>query len=233
MGWHHEECWEALGRCATCQADGQVGGAPARGAAPPAKVERRPQKKLQPRVTLPKGVTLDETGSELVITRSWFHWSVLFLTVFCVFWDGFLVMWYGIALHGGARGAAAAPMLLFPLIHVAVGVGLTYFVVCSYVNRTVVTVNGSTLSVRHAPLPWPGNQVLDARRIDQLYCMQKVSHTKNGTRTTYELYALDPEQRKTRLLKGLQDPDQVRFLEQEIERYLGIEDRPVSGELRS
>ncbi|MGE0706671.1 MAG: hypothetical protein AB7N76_05335 [Planctomycetota bacterium] len=230
MTWYHEECWKELGRCASCNAAGAV--APKADGAPK---QRRPQRQLQPRVALPQGMTLEEDGGGLRIAYRWFTWSTLFLTFFCVFWDGFLCFWYGMASTMFAKDGVNGPGLiffLFPLIHVAVGAGLTYFVLCSYLNRTTIAVRGDELSIRHGPLPWFGNQDLRASDLAQLYCTQEISRgSKGGTSISYSLHALDQRQRKTKLLSGLQDADQVRFIEQELERHLGIEDQPVRGEL--
>jgi hypothetical protein len=34
----------------------------------------------------------------VVLVRRWFTPAVLFMAFFCVFWDGFLIRWYAIAL---------------------------------------------------------------------------------------------------------------------------------------
>jgi hypothetical protein len=228
LSWHHQECWDALGHCAACKATDAVGDADDAPKPAAAAKESRPERKPQEKVPSPEGITMEDTGSELSFTRRWFSCVAIFLTFFCIFWDGFLIVWYAIALNQESVEVVA---LLFPLIHAAVGIGLTYFVVCSYVNRTVIRVTGNTLSVTHGPLPWPGGKELDAKDIKQLYCDSKVHRGKNGTSTTYQLHAIDRQENQIKLLKGITEPGQVRYIEQEIERFLGIEDSAVPGEL--
>ena len=110
-------------------------------------------------IEMPRGLAVDEWGSELTIVRRWFTPALFFLVFFCCIWDGFLIVWYSIALSS-MPGDMAWLALLFPLLHVAVGVGLTYYTICGFVNRTTVHVASGELRVSHRPLPWPG-----ARRI--------------------------------------------------------------------
>lgn len=192
--------------------------------------ERRPVTSKQlDAVPQPKGIQVDDLGGRLEISRRWFTPAMFFLLFFCIFWDGFLVFWYSKAF-----GDAHAPlvMVLFPLIHVAVGLGLTYLVICSFVNTTKVLVESGRLSVRHGPLPWPGNVELDTYNLDQLYCRQHIRHSRNGVSESYQVHAITKDQRKIKLISGLSDPEQALFLEQKIEQHLGIEDRAVAGEYR-
>lgn len=179
-------------------------------------------------VSLPDGMSIRQDGSDLVLVRRWFSVKYLALLFFCVFWDGFLVVWYTIAFtqHGPLL------MKLFLMLHVAVGVGLTYTAVAGLLNRTFIRVNSSELCVTHGPLPWPGKKVARGD-LDQLFCEEKVHHGKNGSRTDYTISAVVRGGKRIPLAQGLDAPDQARFVEQEVERFLGISDRPVAGELRS
>ena len=188
---------------------------------------------------MPEKVTREVLPSGLRLTYRWFSPAAWFLALFCLFWDGFLVFWYAGATTGvdWSKGldAVAGPQLmflLFPLIHVAVGVGLTYFTVCSFVNRTVIDVSPREISVRIGPLPWRGNRSVAPMQIAQIYREEIVRQTKNGQSITYELSAVLKDGKKLKLLSGLHGADQALYLEQEIERHLGIRDQAVAGEMR-
>ena len=43
-------------------------------------------------VPMPAGITVDDLGSDLLMTYRWFGAKIIFLTLFCMFWDGFLVV---------------------------------------------------------------------------------------------------------------------------------------------
>jgi hypothetical protein len=183
-------------------------------------------RRARPQLPLPKGMLIEDFGSSLEITRRWFGPVFLFLAFFCVFWNGFMLVWHGMALSTGAWF-----MSLFGLIHTAVGLGLLYFTVAGFVNRTVIRVQHGVLEVHSGPLPWPGNKTFPSHDVEQFYCQEHVTRSKNGTNTTYEIHAIRRGNTRETLLKGLPEADQALYIEQELERFLRLEDRPIHGEL--
>jgi len=121
---------------------------------------------------------------------------------------------------------------MFALIHLAVGVGLTYYTVCLFVNTTFIDVDEQSLHIRFAPLPWVGSKTIEARNIDQMFVQEKVSHGKNGTSRSYQLKALMKSGNKITLIGSgaMNDVEDTQFLERKIEDFLGIRDRQVAGE---
>jgi hypothetical protein len=176
-------------------------------------------------VPMPKGFAVNNYGGELTITRRWFGPKFILLTVFALFWNGFMVFWFGIAIAGELW-----PMALFGLIHAGVGLGLIYYVLTGYFNKTAVTVNMMDVVVKHGPLPYPGNKRLNRTNIKQLYCKEKIRRGKNSTYCSYEVHAVTQDDKHEKLLTGLEESEQALYVEQEIERALGLTDRPVRGE---
>ena len=221
----------AVAKCYSCNAVYDLSGRKGRGSTVPP--EKRGE--IRPKAALPSRFQVEEDGMSTRITWRWFNPLIhLFLAFFCVAWDGFLFMWYGIALGADTGDSPVSIiMVLFPIAHVAVGVGLTYFTLAGFVNRTRIEVSRNQLTIRHGPLPWKGNQDLPGRQLTQLYGEEVISRGKNGVTITYELIALDRENRKVKLLSGLTEKDQALYLEQTLERRLGIEDAPVAGEVAS
>lgn len=214
----------AVARCHACNAVYDLSGRKARGLDVPAS-----RLKLQrAKAALPSRFEVEDDGTTARISWRWFTLKTLGLAAFCVFWDGFLVVWYGSTLRSPNTPTTA---MLFSLLHVAAGVWITYTVLTGFFNHTRIEVNRALLTIRHSPLPWAGNRVLPGRSLAQLYGEEVVSRSRNGTSITYNLVALDREGRKVKLLTGLEEKDQVLWLEQTLERRLGIEDVPVDGEL--
>lgn len=208
----------SLAKCAHCGALMSL--------APPAAEPGGPRARAE--VPLPPSLRMTEVPDGLEIRRRWFTPAVLFLVFFCVAWDGFLVFWYGIAFKTGAP----LIMSLFPLIHVAVGVGLTYSTVATLFNTTRIRLTWSELSIAHFPVPWPGNRSIPREEIDQLYCRRVVSRNNdNGPTTRYELWMAAKDGQARKLLGAGLDEQQALFVEQQIERALGIPDRPIAGEI--
>ena len=103
----------------------------------------------RPEVALPPRVSVVRTEGGVEIRRRWFTPAILALLGFCVVWDGFLVVWYSVVFAGDGP----VLMALFPLLHVAVGVGLTYLALAGLLNTTRITILREHLAVKHKPLP--------------------------------------------------------------------------------
>ena len=182
----------------------------------------------RPPIPQPARITLEDLGDGLRLTRRWFTWTVLVLTAFCAFWDGFLVVWYWIAFSQGGPW----PMVVFPVLFVVLGIFLTYLTLALYLNRSILELRDGRLTVRHGPLPWPGQRDLDTSDLEQLFCQEKMSQGRNGAVSfTYNVNGLLKGGQRVQLLGSLPDREQALFVEQVVEGYLGIEDRPVGGEL--
>jgi hypothetical protein len=177
---------------------------------------------------LPKGIKINNDLDGLKIIRDWFSRRIVMLTFFALIWDSFLVFWYVTTLQQPNPEIVA---LLFPVIHLIIGIGMTYYVLCGYLNQTFIRVNYNTLSIKHGPLPYPGNRTFDTTDIKQIYSKESVAYSRRGRSTSYELRAVTHSGRNVKLLGGLTNSEQALFIEQEVEKYLGIHDVPVRGEI--
>jgi DNA-directed RNA polymerase subunit RPC12/RpoP len=187
-------------------------------------------------VAIPEKLRIEELGDELTLSWSWFNWAVAFLIPFCIAWNGFLVGWYSMASHMGDAGMPG-PMkiifLVFPIGHVAVGLGLLYACLAMLFNRTTIRVGRGQLAVKHGPIYFPGGRTVPVDDIEQLYCTREFragSKGDNGPR--HELSAKLKSGRSIKLLPGNMDADVIQAVEHLVEKHLGIEDRAVPGEAR-
>lgn len=192
-----------------------------------ARVASRYREAKPEEVPRPKSVIVEKQGMNLLLTQKWFSLKFIPIALFCVAWDSFLVFWYTIAFTTDAPWI----MVVFPVFHLAVGVGLTYYALAGFLNRTIIALNPRDFLVRHGPLPWIGNRELRSDDIAQLFCQEEVNHRRNGSRYTYQLSVLMKDGVKIKLLSGLDSPDVALYLEREIEDWLKIEDRHVTGEM--
>ena len=179
-------------------------------------------------VPLPDHVKLSHEGADLVLDVRWFRPVHLGMLLFAIFWDAFIVFWYRQALAHPSPGDIA---LWFPLLHVGVGLGITYSAITGLVNHTTVTVGSGAVDVKLGPLPWWGAKRVEASDIVQVFGEESISRTRSGASMSYHLNAITRDQRKIRLASSLGGKDVALFLEQEVERALGIADRKVPGEL--
>jgi hypothetical protein len=179
------------------------------------------------RAPKPECVDINLDYDALNITYRWWSVKYIFLFVFCIAWDSFLIFWYSMATKG-----APLIMILFPVGHVAVGIGLTYYTIAGFVNRTVINVNRQWLSVTHGPIPWYGNKRIDIPQVIQLFAEEvRSQNNRSGMSFSYQLNTLLRDNSKLKLLAGLPSPDIALFVEQNIEDYLNIKDQPVIGEM--
>lgn len=178
-------------------------------------------------VPLPAGIHVEERGRDLVIVRRWFSWVYLFLLFFCVMWNGMLLFFYGVLLAAGSPSM----IMLFPILHVAAGVFITYFTIAGFVNRTTFTIERDHLTVRHGPLPWRGNVDVSTTSLEQLFCTEQVSRGRNGTTVRYGVDAVLRDGRHLKLATALDAREQALYIEQSMEKHLGIQDRRVRSEM--
>jgi hypothetical protein len=206
-----------VAKCASCSSvfrfDDQLGAA-----------EAAPRTQLD--VPLPKGIAVEHQGYELAIVRRWLSAKYFFLIFFCLFWDGFLLVWYTIAIS-----QRIWIMALFATLHTAIGLFLTYYTLAGFFNRTQVRVSPSLLAVRHGPVPWWGNKQLDSTGIAQVYCKEHIRRSRGTTSASYSVHAALHAGGETKLVDDLDNADQALYLEQEVERFLGVKDVPVRGEM--
>ena len=176
-------------------------------------------------IDLPDKVQVYQDRGELYLVMRWFNKTVIGLTFFCILWDGFMAFWFSIALLNGEW-----EMALYGTLHALVGVGLTYYTIAGYVNKTYIGVSSEIIKVKHAPLPSWGNKTIEARDVRQIYVKEHVSQGKNSTTITYEVHADTLSAGHLKLVSGIDSSEKALFIEQEIEKFLRIKDTPVSGE---
>jgi hypothetical protein len=177
------------------------------------------------RVGIPEGFTVEESGGTLRIQWKWTRLLGLALGVFAIAWDSFLVSWYSSISMDGPESLT---MMLFPIPHVAVGIILPYLAAAFLMNETLIEVGQGELTVRHRPLPFPGNRTLKTRDVRQLFCIERTGR-KGGV--SYHVMAQLASDREMKLVSGLPGAREARFIEQRIERRLGLSHCAVSGEI--
>jgi len=158
----------------------------------------------------PNGFTLE---------RSWRGPAIVFFIIFTLFWDGFLVFWYFLAFTQNG------PMMMkvVPVLHVIVGVFMTYFTLAMILNATTIRATYNTLSLKHGPMWWPGSRTVDSADIKQLF-VKKSSVTQNDQSMWNVMLDTFSGKRLT-LVARLTDKDHAMYIEDAIERFLEIKDK--------
>jgi hypothetical protein len=169
----------------------------------------------------PHNVDFQLDFDALTITYRWRSVKHFILLFVCIVWDaGSAFLYSNVSLDNS--GAFTLVSTVFTLL----GLGLTYYTLAGFLNRTIITVNLQWLIITHGPLPLHADKRIEITRINQLYAED------TSSRFGYRLNAILRDNTKLNLLSGLSSPDIARFVEQSVEEYLHIEDRPVAGEMQ-
>lgn len=190
----------------------------------------KPKRKEKQKRQIPDKFHFEQHPEGVELRYRWLskvHWGLLF---FAVIWNGFLVVWITISLTTGAWF-----MILFASIHILIGVGIGYFVLTGFVNKTSIMIGGQGLDIKHGPLKSFGNPdtIIDRRAIEQVYCKRRVGHTTNDVpHYVFDVHYIEKGGGDKTLVKGLGDLNEAIFIEQQIERLYRIEDRDVDDEYK-
>lgn len=177
---------------------------------------------------IPKGIEVLKMLSELNIDVKWrgnVHW---FLVIFTLIWNAFIFVFLTIALSSGTYG-----ILLFMSAHILVGVGLIYRTLAGLFNTTHIVVDHSYTTIQHRPFKVFFKEIkIETRNIEQLYVKKYIMSRTNGKPNyAYGVMAKMKDGSEIRIVKGIKRTEQALFIEQEIEKFTGIVDRPVRGEI--
>ena len=183
----------------------------------------------RPDMLIPNGLEVLKLSNELDIRVDWYRTiprtSFAFTLIFTLVWNLILLPFVLMAIVSGEMS-----ILLFTSVHILVGLSMLARLSAIFFNTTSVNVSRHALTITAGPLPslFRVNRTIESRNIDQLYVTKYVESRTNGNPNyAYALYVILKNGNKIRLLNGLNSETQ-KYLEYEIESFLGIEDRQVS-----
>src|ERR1700722_12711372 len=158
---------------------------------------------------IPEGFDVVPDGVRTIIRWRWYSPSVWAMFFFCIAWDAFLIFWYSLAFsHKAQGGGINLIMIIFPIAHVAVGVGLTYSVICTFLNRTDVILTANELRVASHPMPWIGNVRLNPMTLTSFGVRNRGRSRNNAD--TFDVMYVSNNREKT-LIKGLAKQEQAEY----------------------
>ena len=193
----------------------------------------------KPPVALPSGIELEFPPEEptlatyrdvplarpsLRLTRRWFRVEGVVGLVLSILFFVFLVPFSSEVLKTNQRFGAYFGVL----VQAMVGFWLLYRTLALTFNRTRVTISAGRFRVEHGPFPARGNLDVDIREVRQLYTTRKFG---NKGSVSYRLHAILATGPTVTIARGLYDVQQALYIEQEVERTLGLTDYAVPGEV--
>lgn len=188
-------------------------------------------------IPMPRNLVVNEGMQSLDIVRKWARGPAFFLLFFSGFWNSIVSVFVVAAASGSMKDESGAPagcfIWVFLTPFILVGATTAYVALALLLNKTTIQVEGNELRIRNGPLRWPGSKTLDASRISQLYCTEYVAYQQNKQPVyRFKVHAMMLDGSRVDLIPGCEDAGQALYLEQLLERHLGIQDRPVKDEYR-
>jgi hypothetical protein len=179
-------------------------------------------------IVIPPGIEVLHLMSELEIMIKWRRSAKTFTLFFALFWNVFIGV---MSIFMLALGEIFPILFLIPFL--LVGVYLIYASLGYALNTSYITVDDQRLSVTHKPINFliQKDKHFSPTEIEQLF-VRKYEVGKTNGQPVYA-YAVDlilKSGKKHTLVKELHSVEYARYIEQEIEYYLKIKDRPADGE---
>lgn len=168
-------------------------------------------------------INIQHFGGRLQISWRWHSGIDYFLLIFSIIWNGIAGFMALVMLADGE-----VPWMLS--LHLATGFLVGYFTTARFLNTTKINVDHQQLEVKHGPIPWFGNKTLPSSSLQQLFVVQE-GHEKAGNTTTllYSVKANRSNDKPINIVSGIRSQEVALNIEQQIERYLSIEDEIVTA----
>lgn len=195
------------------------------------KLKKDPHRR--PEIFIPDGVEMLKISSLLDIEVDWYKSApkkrVGSIVGSSFLWNIFLIPVFFFFLLSGDF-----IFLFFFVGHLITGLGLLWYLLALFLNKTRIEVNQKGINIKHSPIPTFRNRsfYIPITKIKQLYVTrytEKIKGKKTKGMQAYALSAVLHNGKVIELLKGMDRKTQL-YIEQEIEQYLGIEDQPIQGE---
>ncbi|MEQ8169223.1 MAG: hypothetical protein ABRQ38_10030, partial [Candidatus Eremiobacterota bacterium] len=151
---------------------------------------------------------LEENEREIKITQKWFSWSLIIPFIFCI-------AWFYISITMVRNGNLVPPAF-------GIGIIIIYSLMAGFLNRTIIKINNSEITVQHTPVPCPfyGNQKIDSSDLMQVVLQE--FHKKG--RKCCRVNALFKNNQNVTLLIDL-TKEEATFITKEIETYLKLKEK--------
>lgn len=178
------------------------------------------KKEIKQAILRPEGIDLFHFQDDLDITVDQYiqgadAWGIVMLPIFAVF--SILIYFFSDKVD------------LSPYVPILFSLPALYFIYkgVNYHNskyKTYIEINDKFLSIKHRPSNFRKDVQYDSNDIDQVYLKHSVE--RHGFFTVHIIVnGIDGQQHKK--LLSISSLSKAKYLEQEIEKYLNIEDRKV------
>jgi len=187
------------------------------------------------KISRPASVQVEHNENQLKLIRSWQETEFLsFLVPTAILSSGlFIALWLYFIFYIGNISNLSEDIISSLLLFSFLMLIPIYCALTTYKNQTIVLITDESLSIKHVPLPWPGNTSISTKNIKQLYTKvaSQFEDTEKKLHCIYEIRAKLIDNKDVKVLGGLIHEDVSLFLKQQIEDYLGIIGQPIDDKI--
>ena len=184
-------------------------------------------------IDIPESFQIDNGPEGFVIRLKLLEPEIIVDIFYCLVFNGFLIVFIFL---DSVFSFSTVLYLIFVL-------WMDHRVFAYLFNTTTITIGCDEIKVRHAPVPAFGEKTIARAGIQQVYS-KKTIISPGWYALQYHPYWLNSYPYKTcgvnvivngggdiKLIGGFCRKEDALFIEQQIEKYLGISNAPVPGEL--
>ncbi len=179
----------------------------------------------------PSSVQIKQDGSRQIISWRWLNKHSMLKFVHAIFYlFGPLLLFLLLLIFGGFADWIAYLLAPITFIYQVVArASQLYETIACLVNKTTIELDEETLRVRHSPLHWHHEVTVKRGAIRQFHASKRLVTGFFEKKKTIrnELNASLRSGRSITVLSGPESSHHILFLEQELERYLDLDDIPA------
>jgi hypothetical protein len=112
--------------------------------------------------------------------------------------------------------------VVLPLFAIACGLPFAYCGVAALLNRTVIRLDDSELTLRHVPLPWPGNRSFPRKEVRRVCFDARSAIVSGSVIYCYSVLLVTDEGKTVVLLQIMHDRDVALFIVQQLQEWLRV-----------
>ncbi len=166
----------------------------------------------------PKTLQVEEINGGVVMVIRWSSWRAVIFMI-----GGLIVVLGPIMLLDAVGGLerSVGPLIGFALFLILlIGLAIIYYGLAQYANSTYITVKSDQLTVRHKPLPLPGNKHIPVDTITNVYTVEQKQGNQYETSVYYGVKTQLNTGAQPWLVRGLKHQDQAHYIYLQLRRYL-------------
>jgi len=174
--------------------------------------------------TLPRGFNIDYHDEYMHIVRRWHGFETFGLIIGMLLFNG---VWIANDFWAVLMSDRGLFLKAFALTFIIIGAVMLYLVIANWLNKSHIYVSKEAIEIKHEPIPWLGNKRVETNNIKQLFVKEIGGNSQSMTSNrspSYSVIGVTHEEEQFNLIKGLSRSNQAFYIEQRIEKYLGIKD---------